>query len=842
MRGQIPFAQEQWDRIQQLFLAVADLPDDLRSAYLDQHCLQDSALRQRVEKLLRAEAKAAAGVAEAIRSEARALFAASDLSGTRLGSYRLVRPIGQGGMGAVYLATRDDDQFEKQVAIKVVKRGMDTDEVLRRFRHERQILANLEHPYIARLIDGGSTEDGRPFLVMEFVEGESLGRFAVKLSIRERCLLFLKVCEAVSHAHRNLVVHRDLKPGNILITADGSPKLLDFGVARILDPQMDPGLTIHSENGRPLTPDYASPEQIRGDTAGTGADVYSLGVVFHELLTGIRPRVTASFVDTPVDAPRESLGGVAGAERLRHKLQGDLDNIVQKATRIEPERRYASVDQFAEDIRNYLESRPVLARPDSLWYRTAKFARRRRYPLLATAAVAISLICGIVIALSQARHARNAQARAEDRLAQMVSVSNRSLTNVYTLLERLPGAMPARKELVHSTVDLLQDLSREAGNDSRVRIALARAYLKLGDLQGDQDAANIGDVPGSLKSYQAGTALISPLTSEPDSERLALWADLQNGIGKLLTATGERDRAAKILDAAIAVVDRSDDATSKAELYLSMARALDATKVEPALEWGKKSVEAAKLARQRTPNDTRVLLILSAAYTTVGYAYFQAGHPEGAEIPYAESMRLREQLAREHPNDFVFRRYLKLAYEHYAALQGSPQRANLGHPEIARLYYKKAQPLEEADRDDPQNHSAKYDYAYYLLSVAIVDVPPEGLAESLATLRRVNTMIESLVAEATGVDRYEASLVLAYQFTARRLLQLGRSAEAADEYRRTANLARKLLLQAPGDIALERRLKDAEVGTRQALAATSSNRKDRVEEAARTANPGPVQH
>src|SRR5579872_1416136 len=269
---------ERWDKIQSVFQAAVELPAGQRAAFLDDACADDAAVRAEVETLLAADTKNGESIFAAVEGAAQSVLAGDAVAGSRMGAYRVVREIGRGGMGTVYLAVRADDQFEKRVAIKLIRRGLDTQDVLDRFRHERQILANLEHPYIARLLDGGTSPDGRPFLVMEFVHGEPLDRYCRNLSIRDRCRLFLKVCEAVAFAHRNLVVHRDLKPGNILVTADGSPKLLDFGIAKILDPGQEEAERDRTLTGmQVMTPDFASPEQVRGEAITTSSDVYSLG-------------------------------------------------------------------------------------------------------------------------------------------------------------------------------------------------------------------------------------------------------------------------------------------------------------------------------------------------------------------------------------------------------------------------------------------------------------------------------------------------------------------------------------------------------------------------------------
>src|SRR5579872_894949 len=267
---------DNWHRVERLFLEAADLPAEEQKRFLESACSGDAELRAEVDSLLASDRQNGEAISSAVELEAALLLEAPNAL-DRIGPYRVVKEIGRGGMGAVYLAVRDDDEYRKQVAIKVVKPGMDTDEVLGRFRHERQILANLDHPFIARLLEGGTTSKGRPFFVMDYVEGVPLDVFCRTraLSVAARCRLFLKICEAVSHAHRNLVVHRDLKPGNIFVTADGTPKLLDFGVAKLLSTEGGAGITATAV-AQPLTPEYASPEQVRGLGITTATDVYAL--------------------------------------------------------------------------------------------------------------------------------------------------------------------------------------------------------------------------------------------------------------------------------------------------------------------------------------------------------------------------------------------------------------------------------------------------------------------------------------------------------------------------------------------------------------------------------------
>jgi len=405
-----------WTRVKEIFAEALELPPKERRGHLDEACGEDSDLRSQVEELL--ESHDAAG--DFLVNPALPPPSKDPESGWVVGPYRTLRELGRGGMGAVYLGQRADEAFQKQVALKVIKRGMDTDEILRRFRNERQILANLDHPGIARLLDGGSTEDGRPYFAMEHVDGLPVDRYCKKnrLTTRQRLKLFRQICDAVQFAHQNLIVHRDLKPNNILVTAEGQPKLLDFGIAKLLDPGAVPHTVISTgQRGRLLTPDYASPEQIHGKPVTTASDVYSLGVLLYEILTGSRPYHLESRSPQEISQavekqhpPKPSTvvhraatvaepiarGPAAPDDDLRklsRQLKGDLDTIVMMAMHKEPGRRYASAEQLSEDLRRHLVGLPVVAREDTPLYLLGKFMRRNKGASVA----ALLLVCLTVV-------------------------------------------------------------------------------------------------------------------------------------------------------------------------------------------------------------------------------------------------------------------------------------------------------------------------------------------------------------------------------------------------------------------------------------------------------------
>jgi len=458
-------------------------------------------------------------------------------------------------MGTVYLSVRDDDAFQKRVAIKVLKRGMDTDSIVRRFRHERQILASLEHPFIASLLDGGSTPDGRPYFAMEYVEGQPIVDYCDthRLDTAVRLELFRHVCTAVQYAHQNLIIHRDIKPANVLVIADGTPKLLDFGIAKLLNPELaGQTLALTAPGLQLMTPEYASPEQVRGDAVTTATDVYSLGVLLYELLAGrlpyrltsrapadivrivcesepIRPSTAITTIDPPPDgdaetrsdgdhqrqtAPKTDRRLTVDSDRLRRQLAGDLDNIILKALSKEPRRRYASVDQFSEDVRRHLAGLPVIARKDTWGYRTTKFVRRNRAVVGAAAVTFAVLIAGIIGTTWQARVARAERARAEQRFGDVRQLANAFLFDFHDSIADLEGATPARKLIVTKGLEYLDRLAQDAGDRVDLRREIAAAYIKVGDVQGRPFVPNLGDTAGALASYRKAVGVYESIAGD----------------------------------------------------------------------------------------------------------------------------------------------------------------------------------------------------------------------------------------------------------------------------------------------------------------------------------------
>jgi eukaryotic-like serine/threonine-protein kinase len=421
---------EKWDQIKELFALALERDPEQRSSFLRQACAGDDSLRNEIESLLSSFDGASTFLEDCPAAD---LLSAQSLAmgGKRIGSYRIIREIGQGGMAVVYLAERADDQYRKRVAIKMLKPGTKKDEILRRFRNERQALASLDHPSIVRLLDGGSTEEGLPYLIMEYVEGVRIDEYCDTrgLPITERLQLFSAVCLAVQYAHETLVIHRDLKPSNILITKEGVVRLLDFGIAKVLNPQWSPDTTLTRTDWRPMTPEYASPEQVRGAPVTKATDIYSLGVLLYELLTGHRPyrvrpdsalEIEQHRLNEEPEKPSVAVGRIdekvsqdgttrtvitpqlvaevraSRPDELPRCLRGDLDTIVMKAIRPEPEHRYASAQEFSKDIERHLSGLPIKARKPTLLYRSGKFIRRHTESL-ATATLILAVAAGLAV-------------------------------------------------------------------------------------------------------------------------------------------------------------------------------------------------------------------------------------------------------------------------------------------------------------------------------------------------------------------------------------------------------------------------------------------------------------
>ena len=810
---------ERWARLKELFGQALDLDPAERAVFLERVGGQDTTLRAEIESLLASYAP----------DEAELLTSAGERSPTdweiregRIDRYQIVRPIGAGGMGVVYLATRADHAYEKHVAIKVVQTRIESPEILSRFVHERQILASLDEPHIARLLDGGTTEDGLPYLVMEYVEGIRIDEYcdAHALSVAQRIALFLDVCAAVQYVHQRLVIHRDLKPSNVLVTADGVPKLLDFGLAKLLKPEPFGGpLDRTRADFRILTPRYASPEQFRGEMLTTASDVYSLGVILYELLTARSPYECSSdsleiarcvceqepkrpstvavhpagaTQSADAHATPEEIASRRGAapQGLRRTLRGDLDAIVLKALGKEPRRRYGSVEQLAEDLRRYLRGQPVGAQHASFAYLAVRFVRRHRTGVAAAALIVLSLVGGIASTAWQARIARVERARAERQFNDIRQLSTSFLFDFHSAIQDLPGATPARQLLVQRALEYLRKLSEEARGDRQLQRELAEAYLKVGDVQGNTYKANLGDDEGAAQSYAEALRIsTSLLEGDPrDVEARRYVARSENSLGEVLPQLGRPgegmvhlQRAATTIESLIAQVP--GDATLHDQLarcyqvlgdlqgHSGLQNQGDAA---AALDSYRKSLAVYQSLASRSGDQASVQRGLALVQIRIGDMLEARDELDATLTAYRQALKISEVLAADHPTNAEDRRRLALALRKVGGIE-----EDLGHVQEALTHYNSAAAINRSMVNaDPSNVQAVMSYAISLRWTGDLLNAQGDKPGALAKYQTIVGLLEPLVtrgsSNVTVRGRYAEILIV----TGRLLAESGRAQEA----------------------------------------------------------------
>ena len=609
-----------------LFQEVADLPPSAREEYYASRQIPP-AIRDEVESLLQYD-RDSESLSRAFGQAAAEILQANGRSSEKTvwGPYRVIRPLGEGGMGAVYLAERVDGEVEHRVAIKVVRAASDLPAFQERFLAERRILASLNHPGIARLLDAGHNSDGQPYLVMEYIDGVSIDAHCAKLDLRSVLKLFLLVCEAVSYAHRNLIIHRDLKPSNILIDAAGRPKLLDFGIAKILDDAEHTRTLV-----RILTPEYASPEQIRGEAHSTATDIYSLGAVLYKLLTSETPKTSASAA-TQTD--------VAPPSRVRPDIPRDIDFIVRKALRTEPEERYPTAEALAEDLRAFLENRPVRARAGSAWYRARKFLRRYWVPVTAGLVALASLSAGLYIANRE-------RVIAEQRFRQVRQLANK-VFDIDIAIRNTPGTTKARQLIVSTSLEYLQKVGAEARGDRDLALEIGSAYLQLAHVQGVPVNSNLGQFPQADDSLRKADSLVQSVLQSAPADRRALLTSATIAHDRMVLA-GVQNRHGESLALALETATQLERVIALGQLDLNETREVafmysnvavtfvDNHKFEEAIRYSRRSIQVAQAIQQSGGQQ-------SLAYGTLADALRQSGDLNGALTAIRESRRFQEQL------------------------------------------------------------------------------------------------------------------------------------------------------------------------------------------------------
>lgn len=715
--------RERWQQVKQILEDAIEVPTEDRSQFVATACGDDAELKTEVDSLL-SESIAA----EVLESNAldHVQPVEDKLLNTQIGKYRLTELIGTGGMGRVYLAERADGAFEQKVALKLIRRGLDSEEILRRFVTERQILASLVHPNIAHLIDGGTTADGLPFLVMEYVEGTPLIAYADlnELDLNQRLDLFREVCSAVSFAHQKLVIHRDLKPQNILITRGGKAKLLDFGIAKLVKTD---GIETRTQTFA-FTPDYASPEQIRGENLSTATDIYSLGVILYELLTGSRPfkfedknigEIIATSSNTTPAAP--SVTTQSSKAKDQRPLNADLDNIVLKALQKEPERRYSSVEQFSEDISRHLKGLPVFARPDTWSYRAEKFARRNTLFVGATALAFVILLAGIATTAYQARKANIERQRAEARFNDVRALANSFMFEINEEIMRSP--VKARELLVARALEYLDKLAAESAGNIELKAELASAYEKIGEVQSELFRPFAGKTSEAALSQQKALRLRQEINAEqPTAEHAMSVAVSHQKVGNVLLTSGK-------------IGEARDNYTQSVDLLKSLV-ATDKTNVE---------------ARRQ----------LGRSYATLGQSIVRSGSLSEALGNYEASLQLFSQLANDDPANDRAKRSVGIVLSYIGFVK-----KEMGQAQEASEYYKQWLEIEkDLVARDPNNIDFRHDLSSAHTWNGVLLNELDNIAEAQNNFReaiKIQTAIMAADKESVGIAYSLADCHLEY--------------------------------------------------------------------------------
>jgi eukaryotic-like serine/threonine-protein kinase len=828
--------------VEELFHAALEQEPHQLGDFLDKACAGDESLRRDVEALLASHQRAGNFIEVPVVTVDAGIFESDQedpFIGQTIGRYQVLKTIGIGGMGVVYLARRADQQYEKVVAIKLIKRGMDSDSVLRHFRNERQILASFDHPNIARLLDGDTTEGGLPYFVMECVEGLPIDKYCDThaLSVTERLKLFRQVCAAVAYAHRHTVIHRDIKPSNILVSNDGVPKLLDFGIAKMLQPGDDPGSVATMIGLRLMTPEYASPEQVRGEPLTTATDVYSLGVVLYRLLTGRLPYrlpkrsaydIARAITQTEPQKPSAVIELVVGGptaeaaqgnnesairiiegtpDRLQRRLRGDLDNIMLMALRKEPERRYHSVEQFSEDIRRHLETLPVIAHKDTLAYRTIRFVQRKRALTAAAALVLLSLLGGITASTWQMQRARAQEAvakaekaRAERRFNDVRNLANSVLFDYHDAIKDLSGATAVRERLVKDGLAYLDSLAGEASGDPALQRELAAAYDRVGDVRGQAfSAASLGDMTGAMDSYLKALRIREALVAANPGD-VQSRSDLASSyvkFGRQLMETSEAERSMEYLRNGFTIylqLAAEQPSNSEIRSHLAATHNLlglaleDQGDASGALENHSKALLLRQELAAAEPDNQTHRRNLSITRINLGRALALSGDTKGGLESNQKALTICAALLAENPGNADYRRLLANAYQ-----QDGDYRAALHDAQGALLSFRKKLALDEqALADDPLNANSRGDLGYSYERVGNLLAELGNHSQALSYYRIALTMFEKGAADAPQVLHVRYHVILNRVSIGEMQAKLGRRVAALDEYSAAINLLDKI--------------------------------------------------
>ena len=733
---------DRWKVIQDIFQAAVEVPPSERCEYLDRACAGDEELRSEVASLLENDSVDTDTLHSVVASDLKGMAEAASAReiGLRVGPYQLVRELDGGGMGIVYLAVRSDDQYFQIVAIKMVRKGMESPALLQRFRAERQILATLTHPNIGAILDGGETEDGRPYIVMEYVEGQPITHASETrgLSTRQRVELFRSLCSAVQYAHQKLVIHRDIKPSNVLVTSDGIVKLIDFGISKPLAPELIPGELASTESGqRLLTPDYASPEQLLARPLTTATDIYSLGVLLFELLTGARPYTLSDLSPGAAErivceqANRKPSSVPEISKQTRNELAGDVDTIVLKAMDKDPSRRYGSAQELDEDLRRVLEGKPILAKPATPLYQLKKFVKRHKTASV-IAGVASTVVAAAILFASIQSHAADARVRRIETLADL------AVSDMTEKLQQSAVSVELQASLFHSTLNYLNQLKQDSGNDPRLLLKLSHAYHRVGDLEGSPFVANLGNSGTAVASYQEALRLaVEARARMPGDESTRAVIDAYHRLGRMQSYLGNVKDARDDYQQSYPIVraflgQRPDDPARKSLLAMNQYGLgeieFNSRQPDQALKSFRAALDVVGADVNGREDHDQMLLRL---YSRIGRTLNELGSQGESLENFRRAVRIAEDLAAKAPGSKTAQRDLFATYQIFVGPLAGIEMLNAGDYKNAQIYARKALDMAEAfAARDRSNAQARDDlaFAYWTVGTSFRSTQPEVAA------------------------------------------------------------------------------------------------------------------
>lgn len=725
----------QWKRVESLFHQTLELSPNERQKRLCEIKESDPLLAADLEKMVSAHQKSGAFLSGTV---------ADDLSvanGERIGPWEIRKEIGRGGMSTVYLAERVDGRFERKVAIKFLHGLFPGKRMVERMKTEQNILAALDHENICGLLDAGVTENGRPYFIMEYVNGTPIDLYCERenLTVDQTLQLFEQVCEAVQHAHQRLIVHRDLKPGNILVNKEGKIKLLDFGISKIVSEEPELDITNTKTALHLMTPEYASPEQVRYKSVTTSADVYALGLVLCKLLTGELPYnvkqkspleignvILQAEPEKPSTLGNSGLTLLARKPELKKMLKGDLDNIILMALRKDPERRYSSVDQLLQDIKNYRTDRPVIGRPESFTYMAGKFIKRNRTVVAAASATVLVLIIAVVFSVWQAAIATEQRQIAEARLLDVRDLTGSLMFDIHDAIVPLSGSTPARELIAEKALEYLGELSEIEGDNPELNLELAASYRKIGDLLGNPTTSNLGRSREALESYELAENRLNRIGEENSSirdltrQKALLFekkSDVLASVGNLEQSENYQRMSVQLF---YDLMNESQDQQSEFSYAISMLKLGDLLghpnftnlqMPDSSLKYYREAESIFKTHAKQAPDDLRIIRYNGLIYERLGVIYDFLGHENEALQNLKVSASYRDQFIELDPINYNALRDRAISYEKMGEIYQKNGLLN----EARRSFEKAFETYQWLRDSDPTNTSASQTLAISFL-------------------------------------------------------------------------------------------------------------------------------